>query len=262
MALPLNNTFEGSSDETTVTTGNSGGGSGDAFGSVVIDASNGVVYDSAKAAHGSFSCRMDIATANRTAVSWQSAQTGGSILECWGRLYYWNSAAPTVGIRLAALYQAGVLKAGLVHTSGGLLRVSDSASASDDTIAAIPTSTWVRVEFHVIVSATVGQIEARLYLADATSPITNGTVSSAATRNTGTAIDEVAFGNTTFNAQTVQMWIDDLQLNGTGWPGPATGGIQTLLPDADVTTTGWTTAPLYSKLNDGTDATIITATAS
>jgi hypothetical protein len=36
---------------------------------------------------------------------------------------------------------------------------------------------------------------------------------------------------------------------------------QELLPDADVTTTGWTTAPLFSKVNDASDATFITATA-
>ena len=33
-------------------------------------------------------------------------------------------------------------------------------------------------------------------------------------------------------------------------------------PDADVTTTGWTTTPLWSKVNDGSDASYITATAS
>lgn len=34
------------------------------------------------------------------------------------------------------------------------------------------------------------------------------------------------------------------------------------LPDADVTTTGWTSTPLYSKINDGSDGTVIQATAS
>jgi hypothetical protein len=37
---------------------------------------------------------------------------------------------------------------------------------------------------------------------------------------------------------------------------------QTILPDADVTTTGWATAPLYSKLNDSSDATYVSATLS
>lgn len=34
------------------------------------------------------------------------------------------------------------------------------------------------------------------------------------------------------------------------------------LPDADVTTTGWTSTPLFSKVNDASDATVIQATAS
>jgi hypothetical protein len=38
--------------------------------------------------------------------------------------------------------------------------------------------------------------------------------------------------------------------------------LDTALPDADITTTGWSTAPLYSKVNDASDATVITATAS
>jgi hypothetical protein len=42
----------------------------------------------------------------------------------------------------------------------------------------------------------------------------------------------------------------------------AAAAAQTLLPDADLATAGWTTAPLFSKVNDSSDATIITATAS
>lgn len=37
---------------------------------------------------------------------------------------------------------------------------------------------------------------------------------------------------------------------------------QTILPDADLATTGWTTAPLFSKINDSSDATVITGTLS
>lgn len=45
------------------------------------------------------------------------------------------------------------------------------------------------------------------------------------------------------------------------WLGaPASG--QVILPDADIATTGWSTAPLYSKINDSSDSTVITATAS
>lgn len=39
-------------------------------------------------------------------------------------------------------------------------------------------------------------------------------------------------------------------------------GLDSVLPDADITTTGWSTAPLFSKINDSSDATVIQATAS
>lgn len=38
--------------------------------------------------------------------------------------------------------------------------------------------------------------------------------------------------------------------------------IDEVLPDADIVTTGWSTAPLWSKVNDASDATVISATAS
>lgn len=38
--------------------------------------------------------------------------------------------------------------------------------------------------------------------------------------------------------------------------------LDSCLPDADLATTGWTATPLFSKVNDASDATIITATAS
>lgn len=49
---------------------------------------------------------------------------------------------------------------------------------------------------------------------------------------------------------------------GAGTPDPGSLTLDSALPDADITTTGWSTAPLYSKLNDASDATVITATAS
>lgn len=38
--------------------------------------------------------------------------------------------------------------------------------------------------------------------------------------------------------------------------------LDSMLPDADITTTGWSTAPLFSKVNDASDSTVIQATAS
>lgn len=46
------------------------------------------------------------------------------------------------------------------------------------------------------------------------------------------------------------------------WEGGELSAGQALVPDADLAAGGWATAPLFSKLNDASDATIITATAS
>lgn len=57
---------------------------------------------------------------------------------------------------------------------------------------------------------------------------------------------------------------DDIALanSGADYPIGSTITLDTVLPDADVTTTGWSTAPLFSKINDASDATVISATAS
>lgn len=58
------------------------------------------------------------------------------------------------------------------------------------------------------------------------------------------------------SAPTSTAWmIGAIELEGSAGPPP-----QQVRPDADVTTTGWATAPLFSKVNDQSDATVITAT--
>lgn len=53
----------------------------------------------------------------------------------------------------------------------------------------------------------------------------------------------------------IDFYLDTLYLGS-----PITITLDDCKPDADITTTGWTTTPLWSKLNDASDATLITAT--
>lgn len=60
-----------------------------------------------------------------------------------------------------------------------------------------------------------------------------------------------------FNANNQNpSWLDDF-----GGGSIVTVTLDSCLPDADVMTTGWTTTPLFSKVNDASDATVIQATA-
>lgn len=225
MSLPLANTLEGGSDETTLTFGNSGGASGDAFDLVLLTPGTGtLVFDTARAAHGSLSARVTPDGTNAALVAWQAASTGGGFTEIWGRVYIYLTAAPIGGCRLiSANLSAGTRKAdiSLTSASGGnsLLRVSDATFTSNDAGANVPLNQWVRIEFHIKCSATVGQIEAKMFLGDDASPITNGTVTSPATRDTGASADEVRFGQGTAGA-TGAFWMDSMQVNTSGFPGP------------------------------------------
>lgn len=219
MALPLANTFEGGTDETTVTTGNSGGASGDAFDVVTITA-GALVFDTARAAHGGLSARVDVVS-NLANVEWRAASTGGDWTQVWGRVYVYFTANPANTIRLVGIFNsAGTRMADVSVQSGGFLRVSDSAFTSDDSVGTILLNQWTRIEFTVLHSATVGVIEAKIFSADALTPITNGTVTSPATRNTGTGAQRASFGQAISNVQTTTFWMDSIQINSTGYPGP------------------------------------------
>lgn len=55
------------------------------------------------------------------------------------------------------------------------------------------------------------------------------------------------------NPNATRFYVDDVFID--------LDALDNCLPDADVTTTGWTTTPLYSKVNDVSDSTVIQATA-
>ena len=58
------------------------------------------------------------------------------------------------------------------------------------------------------------------------------------------------------------LWFSTVRVDDFGGGEVVSVTLDEALPDADVTTTGWTTTPLWSKVNDASDATVITATAS
>lgn len=91
-------------------------------------------------------------------------------------------------------------------------------------------------------------------------------------RCSGTTIEGYRYNGTTWS---LLLQVTDSNVTGAGYIGATIdasvarfddfgGGTlgQVLLPDADVAAGGWATAPLFSKLNDSSDATVITATAS
>lgn len=221
MALPLSNNFEtGEADETTITTGNSGGGTaGNAFDDVLISGSSTLVYDDARAAHGTLSARMVQDASSGVYVGWTTSLSGPS--EHWGRVYVYFTAAPAVNALWLINPQLASSTAALFrYNTTGKIDIFDSTlSASTSTTNTVPLNEWVRLEWRLLNNTSNGIVELKMFHGDDSSPMETITRTS---QNTLTSIDQVVIGQTAALSTGLTFWLDDIEVNGTGYPGPAT----------------------------------------
>jgi hypothetical protein len=118
------------------------------------------------------------------------------------------------------------------------MNIQDSASGSLTTTDPIATGQWVRIEWHVVHSATVGEFEVK-YFEDADSSTATETLTSPASWNTHAAPTEIRFG--ALSGGSWQPSLDDIVANATDWPGSVAGPtVQTLLASADSVDGSWT----------------------
>ena len=259
-APPLSNTFEGGSDGVAITTGNSGGTSGDAF--TGIDGTLSL-YSNVSPAHGGMAMRI-VDTAASTRVRWNAL--GSITTDVWMRAYLNLSALPVTNT--AVIFKAQVnagtqCMALLVNKTTGTVQALNAANgviASSLGSVSVPFGSWFRLEMRVLASATVGEIEWKWWSSPDSSGTPDDTVAVTG-QALGVDYGEALFGLTTSAPATpFTIYYDDIAVSSTGWIGPSA---QQFRPDADVTTTGWTTTPLWSKVDEATaDGTVITATAS
>ncbi len=243
-AVVANNTFEGGTNGTTITTANSGGASGSAFDSVQIDAGSVARFDNAHAAHGTLAGDFSNTTINNLAtVRWNTRI--GTQTEIWGRLYYYNTVNNVEADVFRALNGSTRMAAVSVDASGHLALVNAAGTGIATGTVTVPANQWVRVEFHVIANATTGTFDARLFTtADGTSAAETLSVSST---NTGAQFTDYVFGATRTPVVEGPYWLDDLQINNTGWPGPNS----TTNVVADNTFEGGTNGTTISTANSG-----------
>lgn len=261
-APPLSNTFEGGTNGVAIDTGNAGGASGDAFQGVTEGDPQSPFFSNVQA-RGTLSCRYTYTSTpvGPHFVSWTGL--GSLTTAVYLRTYIYLPSLPSdnnfypIGIRTNADASSAIIRILADGTIQG--RDAGNSGISSGTIP-IATGQWTRLEVRVISSTTVGELEWRLYNSADSVSITDTQNATGAVLGADTS--RTNFGQTTANpAQPFTVYFDDLRVSTTGWIGPTAVG-QTLLPDADVAEGGWTTAPLFSKVNDSSDATIITATAS
>lgn len=220
---PLLNTFEGGTDGTTITQANSGGASGDAWSvAPIIGTGVSLTFSSLQAAHGALAMRIaQPATPASTRVEWDAlgALTGNVFFRTYLHL-------PTLGqivfggVRTNA---ASALSAEIFLDATGHVTVHQASGATIATLTgatAVTAGTWVRIEWRILSSATVGEFEWRLYASADSTSITE--TKSATGLALGANTSEVRWGQVTNTTANLVSYHDDLAVSTVDWLGPST----------------------------------------
>lgn len=169
------NTAEGGTNGTAVTSGNSGGASGDAFGTVSAGAGGSITYTSAAAAQGSLSIEFAPASAVLCYAVLNDGATGTSFSV---RVYVYLTGYPSSEtIFVDVQGAAGGTTARLHLGTTGLLRLVNTAGSPVHTMSTpLALNTWHRIVLH-------GDVSASATVRYAVYPSHQGVASEAATVN-------------------------------------------------------------------------------
>lgn len=204
----LQNSFNGGTNGSTITTGNSGGTSGNAF-----DFVGGTATYSNAHATGT-RAPMACSLADGADISYDLPALAASTL--YMRMYAWFTGNPSssVDVMFSMTDFVIVLER---DTAGKLLLTDNGANIVITSTNSVALNQWVRIELKVVfgTTATNGSAEVRLYNnADSTTATETKTVTSVDTRTIPAYVDwvgSVAGG----------MHIDDIALTDVDWLGPA-----------------------------------------
>ena len=224
-APPLANTFEGGTDGVAISTGNSGGASGDAFNNIQGTLAK---FAASAAMHGSLGMEI-VDSAVTTQVRWQSFPA--LTVDVYVRFYLWISGTPTGG-RCGC---SNIVTSGGVNSGGiavrrttdspagvmvGMLASGNEAAGSVGSVA-VPAAPWIRVEYRLKSSTTVGEIEWKWWSSPESTGAPSDTVN-ATGLVLGADSDRVAYGLQATNPNTpFTIRIDDVKVATAGWIGPS-----------------------------------------
>ena len=215
------NTFEGLSNGTGITSGNSGGASGDAFDLMTLGSGATATADTSKSAHGSVSMKLATGVSAADCVAEWTTKIGSQTVN-YGRAYLWIGSNPGTNHRLFDLVASPNLCGAIYLTTTGKLQPVDTGGGQMTiTTNSVALSQWIRIEWKYTASTTVGQAEIRLYnTADSTTA--TETQVSAASFNTQASFNEYRFGAAGDPMPANRtVWYDDIGLSTVDFLGPA-----------------------------------------
>lgn len=235
----VTNTFEGGSDGTTITTGNSGGTSGTAFDVVTFDATGtpGVVAFSNVQAIGGLASRYQVGSVNAlTCVGWSTAR--GSLTDDYVRAYFYLTNNFTLSCAVFRWLSGALANMGRVTWVGtggsaNKIQLLDNASAQvgiSTSVLALNTRHRIEAFFHA--DTATAQLTVRLFLGanvNGTTPdetITSTTWAGPTTTSGRVDIGCAVPGGASEPSGGGFLYADNIAAGGTDWLGPAavTGG--------------------------------------
>ena len=212
--MTLTANFEAGTLSNTIATGDAG--SADAWTTVVIGAGCTVIYDNTHA-YGTLAAKLTTG-GNAMRLRW----THASNTDQYGRIYLWLDALPGAGsyLNIINLYNgANICAIVRINDAGKLLYIDNPVNVSGTSTNALSTGQWVRLEWHLVNSFTVGSIETKIFNSpDSTTATETFTWSN---RNTYSSATEVFFGMGFDGQDSPDYWLDNIVAQDTAYPGPS-----------------------------------------
>jgi Fibronectin type III domain len=213
------NTAEGGTAGVSVTTGNSGGASGNAFTVVSRGSGATLIYSAAAAAHGAWGYSIKGSSGTATFVGWNGYSATSMAIR-----FYYNPGPtlPSKVMRLADIRNSTATASRVELSASNQLFIQNAAGTTVTTFPhALQANTWYRIELTISISSSAAAINAAYYPADSTTPV--DPAYSTITGNTGTAnITQVSIGSAANATWTGTSYFDDLaaQAGSTAFIGP------------------------------------------
>jgi hypothetical protein len=205
------NSFEGGTNATGITVGNSGGASGDAFVQVNAGTGGTALYTTTTPAHGTLCGEFTQATAANFPVGPDHSDTAAADCACRFYMYITGYPSATVQfpIRLATTADGGVCRVQMGTT--GVLTMFNQAGtqAGSATSTVVPLNSWVRYELQVTGSGTAsGTMALQTYLADSTTVMSGNSVAATGVSLTAGQIGRARAGRSS-SATLAAFRVDD-----------------------------------------------------
>jgi len=215
------NNFEGGTDGSAITAAGSGGASGLAFDIISTSGGGTVTWSSTHAAHGTLAGACTTANvASAAQFGYSSAILVTAQPQLWTRFYVYLSALPAAADSLMRFGNGGgstLLTKISIGTTGKVTVGAVTSSWS------LPTAQWVRIEANLTFPGdSTAAFTLNAWLSPDSGSADYQLTGSAQTFGAVAGCNDVRWGQTNSAASNYTAWFDDIDVNSTGWAGPAT----------------------------------------